>query len=121
MAGRLLPAFQPAGQKGYRMEIGRSYKESFSFLPAVSTGGAAAAEAPRAEVTADLEAAWESDGGGLGGRTLDERLTNLGRAYVANGRVRWEPPTDLDQALVAYLSRSVADLNSRLRSGELTV
>lgn len=75
---------------------------------------AAAASAGRSTsaVTRLLDTLWYSNGGGQGGRLLDEALTNLGEPYVGeNGQVVWELPVDLDPDYADYLSESVAQLN----------
>jgi hypothetical protein len=68
-------------------------------------------------LTRRIEGIWSSDGGGEGGRPLDQALTNLGQSYIENNRVIWEPPTDLSPTYTDYLSESVAQLNRLIERG----
>ncbi len=68
-----------------------------------------------------LKTLWYSDGGGQGGRPLDEALTNLGESYIQGGRVVWELPTDLDSVYADYLSESVAQLNRLIEQGVMEI
>jgi hypothetical protein len=77
------------------------------------------ATAAARDVSTELEAAWSGDGGGDGGRALDDLLTGLGTAYIEGGRVIWQPPKSLASFFVAYLERSVEELNTRLGEGTL--
>jgi hypothetical protein len=104
------------------IQVGYGHEEEIGILQSMSSVAASGEpEAAQTQLMAEIEAVWQSDGDGLGGRTLDERLTNLGDAYVEGGRVKWNPPPGLDQALTAYLAQSVAELNRKLSSGELTI
>lgn len=95
-----------------RRPVGRGYSQEFDLLQAATSS---------LDTSRTLEAAWNGDGGGRGGEHLDDLLTDLGEAYIEDGRVKWDPPPRLDPTYVDYLSQSVEDLNSRLRSGNLTI
>lgn len=95
-----------------RRPVGRGYSQEFDLLQAATSS---------LDASRTLEAAWNGDGGGRGGEHLDDLLTDLGEAYIEDGRVKWDPPPRLDPTYVDYLSQSVEDLNSRLRSGNLTI
>jgi len=68
-----------------------------------------------------LAAMFASDGGGDGGRRLDDVLSGIGEAWLEGGAVNWEAPSDLDPAYRDFLSRSVEALNSRLAEGALVI
>jgi hypothetical protein len=95
----------------------------------VPAAGAAlgAAAPPTAEaggpagMTRVLDTIWSSDGGGQGGRPLDEALSTLGEIYVEGSQVVWEPPTDLDPTYQDYLAESVAQLNRLIEAGVMAI
>jgi hypothetical protein len=76
---------------------------------------------PTSAVTRMLNAIWSSDGGGQGGRPLDEALTNLGDSYIENDRVVWDPPAELSPDYADYLSQSVAELNRLIETGVVEI
>jgi hypothetical protein len=86
---------------------------------------AAAASAGRSTSAATrlLDTLWYSNGGGQGGRPLDEALTSLGESYVENGQVVWEfsEDEDLDPTYKDYLSESVAQLNRLIKQGVMVI
>jgi hypothetical protein len=95
-------------------------------------GMGAAAAAPSAEarapesggptsVTRLVETIWSGDGGGQGGRPLDETLSSLGTAYVEGNRVVVELPEELDPTYADYLQASLAQLNRLIEEGVMQV
>ena len=72
-------------------------------------------------VTSMLAQVWSSDGGGQGGRLLDEALTSLGEAYVEGDRVVWEVPENLDPLYRDYLLVSVDQLNRLIEAGVMQI
>lgn len=76
---------------------------------------------PLNDVTRALNAIWSSDGGGQGGRPLDDALTRLGESFIEGGRIVWEPPADLDPVYTDYLSESVAQLNRLIERGVVVI
>ncbi|HEY6747243.1 MAG TPA: hypothetical protein VI357_16185 [Mycobacteriales bacterium] len=93
-----------------RRPVGTSFEQQLDLL------GATSSTDPSAETWQLLA----SVGHGRG-EQLDALLGGLGDAYIEDGEVRWDAPAGLDHALVGYLSRSVDELNARLRAGELTL
>jgi hypothetical protein len=77
--------------------------------------------ARRDDVTGTLDAVWLSDGGGQGGRPLDDALTNLGESYIEGGRVGWDPPAELATSHTDYLSQSLAELNRLIEKGVMEI
>ena len=92
-----------------RRQVGRGYTEEFNLLEAGVSS---------LDLSMRLEAIWSSPGRG---QDLDDLLSDLGNAYVEDGRVMWHPPPGLDPAFADYLSRSVEELNSHLQAGILTI
>jgi hypothetical protein len=84
-------------------------------------GPARAVSPATSSLTRVLDEVWTSEGGGRGGRPLDEALTNLGDPYIENERVVWDPPADLDPAYSDYLSESVAELNRLMDRGVVEI
>jgi hypothetical protein len=101
--------------------LNSEYEQDFDVVPAVAAAASALPQISPSDISVRLEYLWGSDGGGQGGRLLDEHLSSLGDASIDKGYVRWNPPPTLDSALVDYLARSVEALNSRLQAGTLTI
>jgi len=73
------------------------------------------------EISRRLEAVWFSEGGERGGDDLDDFLSDFGNSYVEEGRVKWDPPSDLDPIFIEYFSRSVEELNTRIGLGIIKI
>jgi hypothetical protein len=109
-----------------RQLVTRGYKQEFDLREAAAPSLRSAdtsTQLPKgvSEVSAKIEAAWSSDGGGRGGKDLDDIISGLGAAYVQGGRVVWDPPPGLHPTYMNYLSWSVEELNNRLQAGTLTI
>lgn len=46
-------------------------------------------------------------------------LDRIGKRRIVNGRVVWEAPPNIDPALAELVRKSVAELNKKLKKGEL--
>jgi len=93
----------------------------------IEQAGVSLAEARSAQlreptgVTRLLDQVWSGDGGGQGGRPLDESLTGLGTAYVDGSGVVVELPDELDATYADYLKESVAQLNRLIEQGVMQI
>jgi hypothetical protein len=109
------------GQKPQqRQPVGREYRAEFNLLNADSTSLRPRRSRQRgdmSEANKKLEALWASGRG----EDLDEFLSELGKAYVEEGRVKWDPPPDLDAVTADYFSWSVRELNNRLQAGAVRI
>jgi hypothetical protein len=95
-------------------------------VPAAGAASGAAGPPPPeaggpAGMTRVLDTIWSSDGGGQGGRPLDEALSNLGQVYVEGSQVVWQPPADLDPIYQDYLAESLAQLNRLIEAGVMVI
>jgi len=104
-------------RKKSQQPIGNGYTEEFELArPMAASDLTAAVSASReaSETSRRFVALWSSEGGNRGGDELDDFLSDLGNAYVEDGRLRWDPPSDLDPVVANYFSRSIDELNKQI-------
>lgn len=107
-----------------RQTIGRAKVQEFDLLKSTKSSLITKATPETREIpnsSKRLQALLWNEDGEQGGDDLDELLSILGDAYIEEGRVKWDPPADLDPILLSYFSRSIQELNKLIEHGAIRI